>query len=296
MTLSVPTAAFVSAQAGTSQQTLPLPAGPLALQGGVSANASGAFGSCSADVIWSASQPGSLELFLTASASVANSPGQASVGPVDILVSVTAASSVPVAFALTRNIVGSPGTTMPFARVDVGDDGIFELDEMSPSPASVTTMVGPIPLIIRCRIGADAAVPGVVSSSLHVSGRPANTLVSPMLSGCSDVYSVAPRFDGNLEFWIYANTAAASLAVFGLATQPQLLGSVPLSAGGPLMPCLLMPRPDFIVYLPTLQPQLLVIPPAARPIVLYSQCVYVLPVAHPAALFSTSATWQINAY
>lgn len=275
---------------------MPLPAGPLPSQGGIWANAAGASGSCSAELTWSASQPGTLQLFLTASANVASSPGQAAVAPVDILVDVTSPYSASVTFELTRSVVGSPGTAVPFGRVDIGDDGTFELDETSPSPVEVVTTVGPTPLIIRCRISADAAVPGVIVSSLQIAGRPGNTLVSPMLLGCSSTYSVVPRFDGNLEFWANATTAAFSVAVFGLATQPLLLGSLPQFPGGPLMPCILMPRPDFFVLLPNLAPQLLVVPAAARPITLYSQLVDVQPLLYPTAAFATSTTFQILAY
>ncbi len=277
LSLSAAAAADVFAEYGTTQQSFTLPAGPMVSPGGLFALASlPSVGDAFAELSWSGTiDARNLDVMLAASA-LANGAGptRARVEPVDVLVTVTSATPIPIALDLELTIQGTAGTAIPIARVDVGDDGIFELTEsMPPQPVSTPALAGPAPLVIRCSLGCGVEAAGSVIATLRVTGRPANTLINRLQPGCTDAYILRPRFDGDLEYDVSNYLAGAAVAVFGLTTQPLLLGTVQYPAGPPL-PCLLLPRVDFVSLLSYSGPELLVIPPAARPITFYSQAVY----------------------
>ncbi|HEX5051625.1 MAG TPA: hypothetical protein VFZ65_07640 [Planctomycetota bacterium] len=295
MTISAASSATLSASLGGGQQNVSVPMGPLPAQGSSAASTGNAAGDVAvAEVHWSAlAGPYSLEIFLTGEAYVSGAtPGQASGGPHDFLITVSSPTPTVISFELTRAIAGTPGNAIPVTRVDVRDDGVFELDETTPSVISVTEIVGPTPLLIRCAIGASVTGIGTVVSSLHLIGTPAQTPSVGLLPGCNGGgYSVAARFDGNLDYWVSVMHPGVAVAVFGLVSQPLYLGSQSPGPFSPVLPCVLLPRPDFVAVLPTLAPQTLVIPPAARPIEFYSQSVQI-----DAAGLSTSTAYLTYAY
>jgi hypothetical protein len=275
ITIAAAAAAPLSATLGSVQQTATLATGPLAVPGGVQAIAGNAANDIAlAAVRWNTT---GAAVFLDAEAFVTGlTPGQASGGPYVFLVSISAPSPTPIAFQLTRHVAGTPGNAIPRTRVDVRDDGTFELDETTPAQVQANAIVGPTPLPIRCVL--DAAVVGIggVVASLQILATPGNAEIYPLLQGCyGGGYVVVPRFDGNLDYWVNTMHSGIAVAVFGLDTQPLFLGAQSPGPFSPLLPCVLLPRPDFVAVLPSLAPQTLVIPPAARPVALYSQAVLI---------------------
>ena len=126
----------------------------------------------------------------------------------------------------------------------------------------------------------------------RLTGTPGNATAFPMLSGCIEAgYVVSPRFDGNLDFWVNSQHPGIAVAVFGLATQPLYLGSQAPGPFSPVLPCVLIPRPDLIVLLPSLAAETLVVPPVARPLMLYSQSVRL-----DSGVLATSRAFQIYEY
>lgn len=285
--------ATMTAAYGGSQQITTLPAGPMSLQGYVSAV--GGTGSlvAVADLTWSAEAgPGAVDVFLTASAGVPSpGPGAAVSGLTEVLITISYPTAIIASLEMSKVTSSSAGTISPVARIDLFDDGSYEIDETSSAPTVVGVPVGPGGLVISCLLDASTAVEGSVVAGLRVRLLPAETAVHVLFDGCGAAYSVAAGFDGNVEFGVGNVQVGVNLAVFGLSTQPLLLGSQAAYPGGPLLPCVLLPQPDLVLFLPTSAPQTLVIPPAARPVVLYSQCVqFGLPG------FATSATFVIAAY
>ena len=291
--IAAPSAMTLSAQVGANQNSDVIPAGPLALSGSSSALAYGGNTAASASAQWyTQSAAGYFELYLAAhSTSYGTTQGQADTGPIEFLLSISNPTQIVVSLELTRTVFGSPGNPMPLARVDVDDDGILELDESMPN-GSVNTgvMVGPTTTLVRITVSAEVLLGEVTSSAVNVIARPGQTYSFPGVSGCSGAsYVPSPRFDGNLDYRINNVFAGSSVAVFSLAEQPMYLGSASFP-GGLTLPCVLMPRPDFVAFLPTAAPQTLVIPPAARPLQIYTQAVSV-----SSGALLTSNAFRINA-
>jgi hypothetical protein len=181
---------------------------------------------------------------------------------------------------------------MPVMRIDVEDDGSPEVAEWLPETSVETfATVGPNPLVIRLSLGASVTGAGQIASSLHVNARRGDTPVNVLQSGCGLQYAVVPRFDGNLGVFVPNSIAGSSVAVFGLTTAPLLLGILSGGPSSPSLPCLLLPRPDLVLFLPTTAATVLVVPPAARPISLYSQLV-----RFGGPVLTTSDAFQIIAF
>ena len=297
ISVSAPTTATMTASYGANNsQTTTLPAGPLASFGTAIAVAGNATGStASADVLWSTfTGPGLVEVFVTASANVtAPGPGLAESGPTELLFSVSYPSVVAASLELSRSVSGTAGTTFPITRIDVFDDGFVELNETFPNePVTLSAPLGPGGLVIRCTVDARTAIVGGVVAGLHIRIVPGSTAVSVTSSGCgAPAYFVGTRFDGDLYYAVSNVYAGSTVAVFGLATQPLFLGAAPAFPSGPLLPCVLLPTPDLLVFLPTAQAQTLVIPPAARPIAFHSQGVL-----FGGPVLQTSSAYAIQAF
>jgi hypothetical protein len=205
---------------------------------------------------------------------------------------------VAVTLTLSRFVLGTAGGVLPMARLDVDNDNAFELTEsMTSGTVEVTVAIGPLPTLIRCFVSASATGAALTLANVGITMRPATTLAGPLAPGCSTAgYYVRPRFDGDLEFGIDNVHAGSAVAVFGLATQPLFLGSLAAAPGAPLLPCVVLPRPDLLVFLPTVQPIVLAIPPAARPLSLYSQAVHLTPTPQPTSPFGVSGANWISAF
>lgn len=293
VTCSVPTAGSLVAQFGASQQSTTLPAGPTAAVGSLNAATPTSPGYAVTAVTWNiAAGSGSFDFFLTTTAEVVGGSGLADSGTLSFLVTVAFPTPTPVSLSLDHAIQGDPGNPLATGRIDIDDDGTLEVSEISPpGPSYSLRMVGPSGLLIRFTSRATVTVGGGMVSSLHLRGTPGATSIQPLLDGCTGIgLNVMPRFDGNLDFAISLPAAPPSVAVFGLATQPLFLGTAqqPL---GPLLPCVLMPRPDLVVFLPTAALQTLPIPAAARPLVLYAQGVVIGP-----SSFTTTQATTVFAY
>lgn len=293
VTCSVPTAGSLVAQFGASQQSTTLPAGPAAALGSLSAGTPTFPGHAVTAVTWNiAAGSGSFDFFLTTTAEVVGGSGLADSGAVSFLVSVAFPTPTSVSLSLDHGIQGDPGNPLATGRIDVDDDGTLEVSEISPpGPSFVQRMVGPTGLLIRCTVRSTVTIGGGMVSFLHLHGTPGATSIQPLLYGCTGIaLNVMTRFDGNLDFAISLPAAPPSVAVFGLATQPLFLGTEQQPFGA-LLPCVLMPRPDLVVFLPTAAVQTLPIPAVARPLVLYAQGVVIGP-----SSFTTTQATTVFAY
>jgi hypothetical protein len=290
--LLAPVASSAVAGVGANQQTVPVVAGPLPAQGTASASAVGPNGGAIADLSWSlTSGVGGFDLMVGAQATAVGSGAQATAGPLDVVLELSHPTPLPVVIECSRLGFGSPGLPIPTTRVDVRDDGSFELDETTAqTTATELVILGPTPVRVRCRIGAAAPTIGSTLGSLRLLGRPGATNATIVQQGCSGAsFVVAPRFDGDLDYRIDNVFAGSSAAVFGLGLQPWFFGVN--APGGLPLPCLLLPRADAVVFLPDDQWRRLVVPPAARPFTLFAQSVQLA----PAGLW-TSMAWQVDAF
>lgn len=288
--LAALTAGSMVAVCNGGQQTTTLPAGPMAAQGYQLAVAGAGSLVAVADLTWTAAaSPYAIDVYLTASVQVPALPGVATSGPFEVMITVAFPTQISTTIELSNVTVATPGTVSPTARADVFDDGTYELDETTAGTATLPWIpIGPTGLVISCLLDAASAVEGSVVAGLHVRILPGETESTLLFPGCGLDYVVSPRLDGNVDFAVGNVQAGINLAVFGLSTQPLLLGSQVLTPGGPAMPCVLLPQPDLIVFLPAPTAETLVIPPAARPFVLFSQGVRI-----DGSGFTTSPAYQI---
>ncbi len=285
------TAGSMVAVCNGGQQTTTLPAGPMAAQGYQLAVAGTGSLAAVADLTWTAAaSPYAVDVYLTASVQVPALPGVAASGPFEVLITVAFPTLISTTIELSNVTAASAGTVSPIARVDVFDDGAYDLDEATAGPVTLQWIpVGPTGLEISCLLDAASAVEGTVVAGLHVRVLPGATESTLLFPGCGLDYVVTPRLDGNVDFAVGNVQAGINLAVFGLSTQPLLLGSQVLNPGGPAMPCVLLPQPDLIVFLPSPTAETLVIPPAARPFGLFSQGVRI-----DSSGFTTSPAYQLT--
>ena len=283
----------LSATAGVQTQTTQIPVGPLGPLGALSAAAGGSTNSSLTSFSWNSYGSEAVqELTLTASCFVAGS-ASASLTPLDVVVMLSHPTPVGVSLDVTAFRSAPAGTATPTLRMDVLDDGSFELTELMQPTLSTFVQLGPTPVPIRCQLGLELAVPGASLATFTLNLRPADTLVNQLASGCTTApFQVTPRFDGGLEYGTNNVLAGSMFAVFGLQTQPIYLGNYAWPNSSIVMPCSLVPSPDLVTFLsPTSYTHVLPIPAAVRPITLYSQAVWLA----PGAITTTDAS-LITAY
>lgn len=281
----------VVAIAGTNVQVVPIPATPLAANGAHYTSASGPAQTAYSSFNWTqAASTSSAEIILTAQSSVQGN-ASATAGPVDVVVllSYPTPTTVRLYASATRETV--PGSPMPTARMDIHDDGVFEMIG-APSNVFYPIVLGPVPTPVRCQLATDLSTDGNATAEVHLQLVTGETAISPLASGCqTGFYWLQPRFDGGLDFGTVPGAAGSVFSVFGLATQPLYLGNY-ASPGSPVvLPCSLLPTPDLVTFLPTSATQVLVVPPAARPITMFSQAVRIV----AGGLVTSDATY-IQAY
>lgn len=170
---------------------------------------------------------------------------------------------------ITNEISGPSWALIPVTRVDVGNDGSEEFSEqLVGGGTAIPVTFGPVPLVVRCTLGAQLSGSGNLLGTLRLRIVPRDTFVAQWVSGCGGIdLQTAPRFDGGLESVYVPSLVEPGVLVFGLASQPLSLGSI----GG--FPCFLLPRPDVVVLAAPFTSQVLPIPAAVRPLNVFVQAV-----------------------
>ena len=279
----------LSAQIGGSAQLSTLPAGPMPSVGQQSAAAVTFGGTTRVALEWLATE-WATELSCEISVRCEGAGylvGQSTAPVSDFLIALSAPSPMSVQILLEKEVAGVSWALVPVTRIDVGNDGTEELTEAlvgSPAPVSIT--LGPVPLPVRCTVGAQLNGPGSLLGKVRLRVVPRDTLAASLVTGCSqDLLYALPRLDGGVQFAHFPVLADPAVLVLGLAPQPLLLG---VNLG---LPCLLLPRPDFVTLIQPGVPVVLPIPPAVRPVQVYAQSVSLGPFG-----ITTSTGYWIQAF
>lgn len=259
---------------GTQTVSATLPAGPLASYSGTGASLPGAANGY-AVMNWhvyggDTQAAASLELALGNPTGLPFFLGN--VGPEELLVEFTSAVPVTGTLQLYRSTDLTPGAPWPSIQIDFDNNGVFEVPSLSAlSPTSRTASFGPQPLLVRIRIA--AAVVGNMESytTVFLVLVPDNNLtITTAVASCNPTSPPPPPFvqplfgNQGLRLGLEQQPFAPSLMVIGFAAQPLLL-SVHAT-----MPCLLLPRPDVVLFEPTGRLDL-PLPPSVRPVTFFAQ-------------------------
>jgi hypothetical protein len=287
LTATVNATANVVAIAGPQIVTQSLFPGPLFLQGQILAQTSPPQAAALSSLTWSSDQGSTgLAFDVSQNCQVPSGATSAASGPFDLLVDLAAPTSTDVMLDLAKTQITSVGLPAPLLRVDIGNDGTFEFIETQMASSQFALTLGPTPVPVRIVMDMAIAQTGIAYSHLQLRVLPsANTFVTPYIASCSDrQYAVLPTFRGDLQCEVTAPATVLSVAVFGLGTQPVLLGA---TYSGP---CLLLPTPDLVVFAPASSAVTLTIPQAARPITIWTQGVTVEPVG-----LTTTSAYRVQA-
>src|SRR5262245_2360064 len=184
---------------------------------------------------------------------VAQQTSSAVVGPIDVLLVFQAATATPVRLSVAfDDLMSSPGTAVPMATVDVGNDGIVDFINGVPSGFLPPLVVGPQPLNLRVHLHCTGLQPGHAWATLGITLEPDNLVgVSSVAIGCAGGlagFGVTPTF---IDQGIRVGAVNLSptppqlpiFVVFGFNVQPLLLPTFGTA------PCLFVPTPDVIVPL-----------------------------------------------
>jgi hypothetical protein len=226
-----------------------------------------------------------------ASASVATS-----FGPMDVLLQVQSSAPVTANLVVERVVTGTAGASIPMQRVDVGNDGTFEVTEFTFAGAGIPSLaLGPQPLMVRVLFGAGTVGSQVIESRLRLRFVAENNLsIVPAISGCTaDHLAVAPSFQGT-GLDLYAQpmlTGDLTVGVIGLGIQPLVVSTV-------YPGCVLLPSADLLSLLPEFAVANLPIPANVRPATLWVQGV-VLQLSGLGAwtgTFTTTQGYRVDAF
>ena len=191
----------------------------------------------------------------------------------EVLLHVSNPVPIAVRLRLERTVLASAGSATPLQRVDIGNDGIYDLTELQPSGSSATFLVGPQGIAIRLATQATAVGQQFVDGLMDVWLEPdASINVTEDASGCSSggVLVVTPSFQGGIDLFAGPfGIGDLMVGVLGTSLQPVLL---PSSGAG----CLLLPAPELVVWLPEATTVNVPISAAAHPAVLHAQAVTLL--------------------
>lgn len=287
LTATVNVTANVVAMAGPQVVTQSLFPGPLFLQGQILAQTGPPQAHAGSSLTWLSDQGSTgLAFDVSQNCQVASGATSATSGPFDLVVDLAAPTSTDVMLDLARAQITSAGLPAPILRVDIGNDGTIEFTETMPNSRFALTL-GPTPVPVRILMDMAIAQTGVAYSHLGLRVLPStNTFVTPYIASCSDrQYAVLTTFRGDLHCELTAPATVLSVAVFGLGTQPVLLG------GTYSGPCLLLPTPDLVVFAPASSAVTLTIPQAARPITIWTQAVTFEPVG-----LTTTSAYRVQAW
>ena len=268
ITLASPTGGSVLTAFGASVQTSSLPAGPMAAAGSLQSQQAS---STNSTLTWySTTTPTwmSMNLQLDASANSTVAASAAAIAAVEVVMQVSSPTPRATRLVLNRNYSATAGAPTPQLRIDVGDDGSYELMESWPqSSVGIVMQLGPTPLPIRLSAGMLVTGHQAAQGDLAVQCMPADP-VSLAGPGCTGVfYEPQPTFAGDLLLSTSNAWPDPSLAVIGLSYAPVVFPSFPQTF------CLLVPSPDLLILLPASGTETLVVPPAARPITLWTQAI-----------------------
>lgn len=213
----------------------------------------------------------------------------ASLPPTELLVELRAPAPTPVWLNVQR-LVDLVGTSqLPLWEVDVGDNGSVDYSSLlSTSLAPTSLVVGIAPTYVRVRVGATLAQPGQIDLWFRLLLTPrAGVTRLEAQPGCGAEMLVLPTFGnggGDLVWFSGVTTQPLQVGVLGFGLAPWFVPS-PIAAN-----CLVMPTVDAVFALSTQQPVLLTIPPAVRPLQLWTQGVTL-----EANGLSTTTTFRIDA-
>lgn len=217
-----------------------------------------------------------------------SSPSFANTTAVNVLMTITASSPVTVAIDVQRTKLIGAGASILLNRVDVGNDGLAEVQESDNSkllgPYAVNTS-----LSIMVRLEATQAANGDLQLDNTIRVLPVNDLVvqgnDPF--GClGDELRLQPSFVGrgiglmSLPNW--GNDLA--VAVLGTSIQPIALP--------PVASCLLLPSPDVLLVLPNALLVDLPLPAAVRPVGFWAQGVVLSSLGY----FTTTNLFSVIAF
>lgn len=256
----------VAQGAATAQQSLP--AGPLGPFGEVAASLGSPPQVASVALGWSAGSSLSESVVALTFTSQLGGPGSAVIDPAEILVTFTgnSPSPFPVRFVADVSAVGLGGA--PLVRIDRDNDGSIDWTLGSGTFAGSIADLSTQPLRLRVLCQQSTTQVGDQILRLNLRVLPDNGIVvTPIRADCSSGqvgYTVQPLFD-NSQVDLVLRSSLTEWHVLGLAAQPQLL---PPALTLTSLPCLLVPSPDLVLRTGTIY---LRIPPAVRPISLYSQ-------------------------
>ncbi len=268
VSLSANVATTCFAVAGAQIESATLPAGAMPASGGLVAGTAPPAALASFSWVAQASPTG-MQAYLSQHCSLAAGGTAASCGLLDVRVDLTAPVPMEVTLRVTKQILAAAGVGSPVLRVDVGDDGTFEVTEATGGTLYVPLTIGPVPFRVRVLMDAGITIPGLVTSALSLDVLPgANTQAVQVVGGCGPLgHGARPRLDGNLELSFESQVLPFGVVVLGLSPQPVLLGILPQAA------CVLMPSPDLLLLALPATSFTLNVPPAARPVSIWSQVV-----------------------
>jgi hypothetical protein len=273
VTLSALTPLPITATDGINTTTVSWPAGAMPNSGSfcaISPNV-GFAGGCADWQLFATNNVAQVRL--THSLSNANSiPSfQCQAGPHEFLMTFTSASSRNAKLDFRRTTTLTAGTPWPSVMIDVDNNGVFEVNNLSAvTGALIPVTFGPQPLLVRVVV--DVAISGQAGASNFVSASllPDNnlTIATPVL-GCNPISPppqdfLQPSFDNlGVDLRVGNTPSEPAVIVIGLNAQPQLL-----SING-LLPCLLLPTPDVVIFAPG--GMNLALPASVRPVSFFAQ-------------------------
>ena len=256
---------LLTAQTGPHLQSTVIPAGAVSSLH-LSASAGSTPDVCQAvfDLNTSANATGG-RFDLTLFGSVAGSlPASATVSPLSVLAVATAPQPTTVRLELREYQTLVSGGIVPNLRVDVGDDGSYELSLPLQAQVDIPLVIDPVGVPIRIEADLPLSVVGSVTSALQMRIVPPD-VVQVINFGCTGLPTdVQTDFQGNVlfnepyhfVFWF---------PVLGLSVHPVQLPSL-----SPL--CFLIPTPDAVLFTsPFVTTYGIQVPAAVRPVAFYAQ-------------------------
>jgi hypothetical protein len=276
---------------GSQLQTTTLPSGPLANAGTLEAVVATATDIARVSVDWGIQSwsTGMQANFGHSVYAPGPSPASASVTSSDYLLLLSNPTPIDVELRLSRLIAALSGPPLQSLQVDVGNDGSIELSESSNTNTVVMTLVlGPVPTPVRFRNQVSSTMSLFTQITVDVTPT-SRIFIVPAILGCNVGHQQVafPNFDNGLELRTVGPLLASqpTVGILGLGVQPIVLPSAQT------FPCLLLPTPDLLVFLPVGQAFTLLLPAAVRPITFWTQAV----VLDPMGLQTTNG-FQVSAY
>ena len=191
----------------------------------------------------------------------------------------TASAPVLAALYLFSGSVGSSGAPIPAVDVDFGADGTFELQSvLGPVFEYGTWPISPAqPLRLAIRMQTTLPANHLnITSFVEVTLAPVNnadaTHVAVECASTATFLRPRASFANSGIDFTYLPPASPLVVVIGLAAQPVMLPPVGL------VPCLLVPRPDILLFAPPpTSSHHIPLPPAVRPVTFFVQGVVLDP-------------------